>query len=420
MLSETVNLYVSVALADGRVIKAGRLLVENLYMAARGGYKGVFQYDPNYLSHPDSYALDPANVTLSSKLIRAGKPESGIHGVFQDSLPGKWGNRLLAYKAGFSRQHYAPAHLLAALGNSGIGAILYSTDPKGHTAARDPSIDFADLAMALDEASTYEKNDFLQTELNFLITGGYSAGGARPKVLVKKDDLYLAKFASRNDRTPSLLVDLEAAGMELGRRAGLEIPYFKVCQVREKPVLLVKRFDVTEAGGRRAILSFATLLDQEPALGSYAGMAEVIRRYSTQPRMDLKQLFKQMIMNVAIHNTDDHLQNFSMIHDADGWKLSPVYDLTPSFLQNEQATVVDGKVTDIRIENIINEGKNFGFSRPKTLEIAAGIQTSLNGWTDIITDEFARKRIAGKMLLLFGELITTKQDAGVSTSTKLT
>jgi len=404
MLPETVNLYVFVVLDDGRIIRAGRLLVENLHMAFRGGYSGVFQYDSDYLSHHDSYALDPANLKLTTKLIRARRPEYGIHGVFQDSLPGKWGNRLLAYKAGFNEQHYTPAHLLEALGSTGIGAILYSSEKRTPLGVEDPSIDFADLALALDEASSYENKNFTAMELKFLITGGYSAGGARPKLLVKRDGYYLAKFSSIHDRTPVLQVELEAAGLELSRRIGLEVPYFEVCQVRERPVLLVKRFDITPGGGRRSLLSFAALLDQDPALGSYSSMAEVIRRYSKQPRIDLKHLFKQMIFNVAIHNTDDHLQNFSMIHDPDGWRLSPAYDLTPSFLQNEQATIIDGQVTGISIENVISEGKRFGFSRQKTLEIVDGIAKSLAGWHNLITDEYARKRIAIKMTPVLGDV----------------
>ncbi len=262
------------------------------------------------------------------------------------------------------------------------------------------SIDFSDVAEALDEATAYESQNFAPAELKFLITGGYSAGGARPKLLVKKNGYYLAKFSSIHDRTPSLLVELEAAGLELGRRCGIEVPHFEVCQVRQRQVLLVKRFDVTAQGGRRALLSFSSLLDKDPGFGSYSAMAEAIRRYSGQPRADLKKLFKQLIINVAIHNTDDHLQNFSMIHDSKGWRLSPVYDLTPSFLQNEQATSIDGQVANITTENIINEGKYFGFSRSKTLEILNSIQGTLDGWEDLIMDEYARRRIRSKMDLL--------------------
>ncbi len=388
MLPPTVNLYVFVVLDDGRVVRAGRLLVENLHMAFRGGYNGVFQYDPDYLNHQNRYALDPANLKLTNKNIRSGRPESGIHGVFQDSLPGKWGNRLLAYKAKFQQHHYSPAHLLEALGKAGIGALLYSSDKRTPTGAEDPSINFDDMALALDEAKAYENAGLDPMELKFLVTGGYSAGGARPKLLVKRNGHYLAKFASIHDHSQSLVVELEAAGLKLGRKAGLEIPYFEVCHIRKRPVLLVKRFDVTDKGGRRALISFASLLAQDPSLGSYSGMAEILRRYSSQPRIDLRQLFKQMIINVAIHNTDDHLQNFSMIHDSEGWRLSPVYDLTPSFLQNEQATMIDGQVTNITRENLITEGKQFGFSRKKSLEIFDETHSALHNWQNLISDEY--------------------------------
>ncbi len=200
MLPETINLYVFVVLDDGRIIKAGRLLVENLHMAFRGGYKGFFRYDSDYLNHTDNYALDPANLKLSLKTIRANRPEYGIHGVFHDSLPGRWGNRLLACKAGFNQQHYTPAHLLEPLGNTGIGALLYSTDPETPPKVKDPSIDFADIALALDEAKIYENQKIVPMELKFLMTGGYSAGGARPKLLVKKDNfLKWTAFNKKNE-----------------------------------------------------------------------------------------------------------------------------------------------------------------------------------------------------------------------------
>ena len=51
MLAQTINLYVFVVFDDGRIVRADRLLVENLNMAFRGGYRGFFQYDPDYLNH---------------------------------------------------------------------------------------------------------------------------------------------------------------------------------------------------------------------------------------------------------------------------------------------------------------------------------------------------------------------------------
>jgi len=90
-----------------------------------------------------------------------------------------------------------------------------------------------------------------------------------------------------------------------------------------------------------------------------------------------------------------------MIHSAGGWRLSPVYDLTPSFLQGTHATTIDGKAANITLENIINEGKRFGFSKAKTVEIVDNLRISLSDWSDIITDDYARKKIDVRMNLLF-------------------
>ena len=398
MPPQTVNLFVFVVLDDAQVVQAGRLLVENLHLNFRGGYRGAFQYDPDFLNHPAGYPLDPVNLPLTPEIIPAGKPDTGLHGVFQDSLPGRWGNRLLAYKGDFQQHHYGPAHLLEALGTTGLGALLYSPRRILPEGPNDPSIRNRDLSTALDEATAYETDTLAPPELRFLITGGYSAGGARPKLLVMKNGIqYIAKFSSIHDHTLSQAVELEAAGLTLGCQAGLEIPDFEVSNIRNRPVLFVKRFDITKQGGRRALVSFASLLDREPTLGSYGGMAEILRRYSSRPRTDLEQLFRQMVVNVAIHNTDDHLQNFSMIHDSSGWRLSPAYDLTPSFLQTEQATSIDGRTTRLTTQHLINEGKTFGLSTSRCRTLINEIRSSLQNWPELIQDKQAIKLIGSRM-----------------------
>jgi len=221
-MQSEVNLHVFVVLDDGRILRAGRLLSRNLILARKGGYEGFFRYDPEYLASAGGYPLDPRHLPLYQEVFRAMRPERGIHGVFEDSLPGAWGERLLARKAGIHTGHYAPVHLLQALGGSGLGALLYSEAEPPPRTVEDASLDFDVLAPALDEAVRYEKT-LDPMELRFLISGGYSAGGARPKLLLKKGgDHFIAKFSSIHDRSQSVNVRLEAAGLELGKRAGLK------------------------------------------------------------------------------------------------------------------------------------------------------------------------------------------------------
>ena len=44
---------------------------------------------------------------------------------------------------------------------------------------------------------------------------------------------------------------------------------------------------------------------------------------------DLAQLWRRIIFNIAISNTDDHLRNHGFIYQQGGWKLSPAYDINP-------------------------------------------------------------------------------------------
>lgn len=391
-----VNLYVYTVLDHGEGLKVGRLLSRNLRLAHRGGYEGFFQYDPGYLSDPRAYAIDPVNLPVRAGIFPARRPEVGIHGVFSDSLPGQWGERLLAAKAGIHRNHYAPAHLLECLGHGGLGSLLYSpADSLPEIKPEDDSLEFVDLAKALEEAGHYEKT-LDPAELKFLISGGYSAGGARPKLLVRLDrEAYLAKFSSIHDQGPGVNVELEAAGLALGRLAGLDVPDFRIVAVRNRPVLLVKRFDVLPKDGRRAMISFRTLLSayDDPAGVSYGDLAEILKRVSVDPRGDCAKLFKQMVLNVLIINTDDHLQNFSMLHDVNGWRLSPAFDLVPALPRDEQILRIGGGHANLTAEDLIAEGKLFGFSRPRSKKLIDEVLDKTADWKELILDTEIRLRL---------------------------
>lgn len=69
----------------------------------------------------------------------------------------------------------------------------------------------------------------------------------------------------------------------------------------------------------------------------YSRMADIIKKISVHPERDLKNLYKQMIVNVILCNCDDHLKNFSMIYDPanNGFCLTPAYDVVPNLWQRD-------------------------------------------------------------------------------------
>ncbi len=54
-----------------------------------------------------------------------------------------------------------------------------------------------------------------------------------------------------------------------------------------------------------------------------ADLAEIARRYSKQPREDSRQLFRRMIFNLLMENTDDHEKNHAFLNDDGKWSYRP-------------------------------------------------------------------------------------------------
>jgi len=400
--NDAISLYVSAVMPDGEVVSVGRLLSRNLHSSDRK--EGFFKYDEGYLRRQDAYPLDPIHLPLGPGTFEARRGEAGVHGVFDDSLPDAWGRTILAKRAGLDKSRLTSVRLLAALKGSGLGRLLYTEKYPAKVRCVDQSIDFKQIRVAIGEAEALEANiDTENKELKHILACGSSAGGARPKVLVRMDDhLWLAKFSSIRDIAPALFVSLEQAGMLLAQGAGLKIPELKRVTVESREILLVKRFDVTTAGGasagaipvasdtgalcggRNAIVSMRTLTGEEdPYLVSYADVAGVIRRISDQPDVDLESFFRWMLVNVLLQNTDDHLQNFSMLHTDSGWMLSPAYDITPNIYQESHILQINGKDGMFTGEDLISEGRRFGLSAQKCRRLLDEVYGKLAGWEDV-------------------------------------
>ncbi len=386
ILSATVNLDVWAQFPDGEILKVGRILSKNLRSQSREGF---FKYDPSYMAHPGAYALDPEHLPLISSSFKAENPETGLHSIFADSLPDSWGAELLAQKSKIDLIDCAPAHLLVALGSSGLGRLFYTDHgQKTPPAAADESIGFAEIKFALAEAEKLEKSggNIAGRELLYLWGSGSSAGGARPKVIAKDElsNKWIAKFSSLNDPSPVVNVALEQAGMILAGRAGLHVPTIKRKTVEDREILLVQRFDVSPSGGRYAIMSFRTLLGtSDPYSVSYGRLAEALQKHSCRPEIDLELLYRQMIVNLLLLNTDDHLQNFAMLHTEKGWGLSPAYDIVPNIYQPSQLLSVNGKHLGIMREDVILDGKRFGFSVLRSSNILDDVVRKMSLWEDV-------------------------------------
>jgi serine/threonine-protein kinase HipA len=100
--------------------------------------------------------------------------------------------------------------------------------------------------------------------------------------------------------------------------------------IAKKPVLLLRRFD--RDGARRipflSAMSMVGSKDNETR--SYLEMVDALRQHGAAPKADMEALWRRVVFNILISNSDDHLRNHGFLYTGqDGWRLSPAYDLNP-------------------------------------------------------------------------------------------
>lgn len=377
-------LMVWLTLPVAEVVKAGELAIDE--PDARGALEGQFRYTPEYLENPKAFPLDSLHLPLSADIFDADRPHAGVHGVFEDSLPDDWGRKLLVRRYKLGRKDQRIPQLLRLSGNQGLGALSYME--KGRPDLKTTGVSLRHLQELVLLAEKFEKDGTVDDdELSLLFQAGSSPGGARPKALVKDENgAYLAKFASAGDQLD--VVSLEAAAMELGRRAGIETADSRLLALGSRKCLLVKRFDINEAGGRNHLVSMQSLLKADGYYyAGYRDMAEVIRHVSALPARDLHKLYRQMVFNVMIGNTDDHLKNFIILHNDEGWRLSPAFDLVPNIGFNREHVLrigLDNRPPDL--ETLLQEAGHFGLKRrQQTVEVIRKVHEAVSEWSTVFT-----------------------------------
>ena len=308
-------------------------------MANRQGVPtGKFVYGRSYLERGDAVPIDPLTLKLSNNTYETNLLK-GVFGALRDASPDYWGRRVIEKHLG--RTELGEIDYLLRSPDDRAGALGFglNREPPAPRRKFNQTMELerlqalAEIIIADEELPKDEEAEQVQN----LVDGGTSMGGARPKAVVEDGNaLWIAKFRHPEDKWNDARV--EHAMLLLGRECGLQTAESKVVTIGEHDAILVKRFDRehTTSGYRRGrMLSALTLLRadenyQNRDNWSYVLLVEELRRVSSQPRTDAPELFRRMCFNALISNVDDHPRNHAVVAMNTDWKLSPAYDLTPS------------------------------------------------------------------------------------------
>lgn len=318
--------------ACGQIQAVADFLLESDHRG-RHRHSGL-RYHDHWLKNPDAFPLNPVHAPLQTEPLEWRTPETPA--VLDEILPGQWERTVLRHRWNQDSEPRDPDDLHAVLGaprsvfRPGAVEILpVDTRPPPLKAPLHES----ELGHLIRDARELEIVPQAALALLQRLQGGSSAGGARPKLLLSADDgQYLAKLNRDND--PFDHVRVEFACLSLARAAGLTVPDCRIAEVGDRRALMIRRFDISDHGGRRHMISANALLkdadQRDVAHARYDDLATLIRHHGAQPAADLARLYRQMLFNNAINNRDDHLKNFSFLQGPNGLHLSPTYDLVPS------------------------------------------------------------------------------------------
>jgi serine/threonine-protein kinase HipA len=365
--------------ATGKTLRVGELVSE---IDELGRARCQFRYLEEFLVRRDAFAIDPVSLPLRSGIFTAERKV--VFDVLEDSLPDEWGRKLLIRRHHLPRGEQNLASLLEALAASGLGALSFTSDAtkrKGPSAQSGAEASLLEIDGLTEAIEHYERGDATDPMLSLLLSAGSSPGGARPKVLVSgktMDEHYLAKIPSIKDTLD--VVRVEGATMSLATKAGLNTADFRLIECADKSVLLMRRFDLMPDGCRRHMISFRSLLRADAYYVSrYDELHGVVRKYSAEPAKDAEQLFRQMVFNALVGNTDDHLKNFWMLYShSEGWRLSPAFDLLPNIARrSEHALIFDTDPRNPGRSTLVKHGRTWGVSGCKAIvdEVYAAVES---------------------------------------------
>jgi Uncharacterized protein related to capsule biosynthesis enzymes len=350
-----------------------------------------FTYNPAFVGK----GIDVAPIVAPLNEINAMRPLWGenekiyqkLPAFIADSLPDAWGNQIFEFWR--TNNHLAPSEItpiekLSFIGKRGMGALEF--EPEISHAAKTDKIDMHSLINLAQRIFTDRENATIHPDesltMQSLLTVGTSAGGRLPKAIIaihretgeirsgqisglQGYDYCIMKFGNAKYCS----TELEQTYYELAVDCGISMMPSRLISIEGQNHFLTQRFD--RVNGEK--IHTQTLAAICPEADSYEKLMWVCRKLRT-PESDCEEVFRRMVFNYLMNNSDDHSKNFSFTMNRNGeWRISPAYDMTyvidtGGYQPNrDHCLYMRAKLSGVTKEDVLSFAKDNGIRRAEAI-----------------------------------------------------
>lgn len=356
-------------------LPVGTLSVSDIAAARPTCY---FVYDQAWLD--SGFALG-RDLPLIPKVFET-NPRNSLFGFMQDITPGIGARKLHKF---VSKKDFTNIELLAhsqEVLRPGALGIYESFQPALQAKQIGPvALDLERLMMG---HINFSNIDNLYSALSALPGERFKLG-----FTASKNRNVISKFTLPDpDRN---LVHWEAVGLSLAKRIGLKTVSAELTSYRGMDALMSTRFDRDDEGHPLAFASAQALLGAAPdSFHSYLEVADILNEDGSAPTQDLEELWKRMIFNMAVGNVNDRLDNIGFIREDNGWRLAPIYSVTPTptpLNRRHHATGVTHDCDAPDLVKAVEVARYFGLKTRKAQELAHEITAfCAQNWEKVASD----------------------------------
>lgn len=342
----------------------------------------------------------------------------GLPGMLADSLPDRYGNRLIDVwlaQTGRKREDFNAVDRLCYSGARGMGALEF--EPSTGTEVNrdkqlevDQLVELASMAFASKEAlDTHFTDQHGEQAIKDILAVGTSAGGARAKAVIAfnpdNGEVRSGQMALPMGFGPWLI---KFDGVEFNGDWGvadpagyglLEYSYYLTalkCGINMMPSrifsengrnhFMTKRFDRDEHGGKKFVQTLGAVAHFDYWESGYYSYEQVFMsmKQLQVPQTAIEQQFRRTLFNLVGCNQDDHVKNISFIMDRAGqWDLSPAYDVCHAegseFTRAHQLSI-NGKTNNFVLQDLKLLADYAGLPRGREKLILEEVVEAFSSW----------------------------------------